>query len=236
VDPLGWAGLDKVPATDAEREAVLRDRIDDLAGRLEVLDEEISTARIRLRGLHEQSRAARAHADIREWSRERRAELDRAQRDLAATIAQRSRLAEERDASQEFLISTPLPDPPGAHLRNPHLPHSIVRDRRLRFLRVWAAVSVPLLILGAGVLLARPTPALLTGFAVFLVVFTAVEAIARRRVLAFLTGFTVLALFLIVLFALVVGLLRNWQVVLAGLLTLAALVLLMVNLREFRRR
>jgi lysylphosphatidylglycerol synthetase-like protein (DUF2156 family) len=39
-----------------------------------------------------------------------------------------------------------------------------------------------------------------------------------------------------VLFALVVGLLRNWQVVLAGLLTLAALVLLMVNLREFRRR
>ncbi len=101
---------------------------------------------------------------------------------------------------------------------------------------MWAAVSTPLLILGIGVLLTSPTPALLTAFAVFLVVFAAVEAVARRRVLVFLTGLGVVALWVFVLAGLVAGLLQNWQLVLATLLTMAALVLLVVNLREFVRR
>jgi hypothetical protein len=101
---------------------------------------------------------------------------------------------------------------------------------------VWAAVSTPVLLLGLGVLLARPTPAVLSGFATFLLVFMGVEAIARRRVLAFLTGLAVVALGVFVVAGLVVGLAHNWLLVLAALLAAAGLVLLVVNLREFGKR
>ena len=48
---------------------------------------------------------------------------------------------------------------------------------RSRFLRVWAAVSTPVLVLGLGGLLIRPTVPVLVGFLTFLVVFGVVEAI-----------------------------------------------------------
>jgi len=234
-DPLGWAGLDKVPATAAEEAAVLRERIDALTDRLQALDNAVVAERAAVRGLYAQVRSLGAHADTQFLRRGRRAELGRRQRELAAMTAERARLAEERDAHEDFLVRPPAPDPPEAHLRHPYLPHTVTRDRRARFLRVWAAVSIPVLILGIGVLLTRPTPALLSGFLLFLVIFAAVEAVARRRVLLFVTGLILAAVWVFVLAGLLVGLLRNWQLVLAVLLTLAALVLLVVNLREFRR-
>ena len=67
---------------------------------------------------------------------------------------------------------------------------------RSRFLRVWAAVSTPVLVLGLGGLLIRPTVPVLVGFLTFLVVFGVVEAIGRRRVLAFATVLGALALWI----------------------------------------
>jgi lysylphosphatidylglycerol synthetase-like protein (DUF2156 family) len=81
-------------------------------------------------------------------------------------------------------------------------------DRQRAFLRIWAAASTPLLLLGIVVLLARPTPVTLSGF---------------TRLLIVVAG-------------LVVALLSNWQLALAGLLTVIAVLLLGSNLREIRHR
>jgi hypothetical protein len=62
------------------------------------------------------------------------------------------------------------------------------------FLRLWAALSTPVLILGIGVLLTRPSLVTLSAFASFLAV-AAVEAAARGRI----------GLFLMVLAAAAVG-------------------------------
>jgi hypothetical protein len=107
--------------------------------------------------------------------------------------------------------------------------------RRPRFLRVWAAVSTPLLVLTIVVLLTAPPLAFFTSVAVFGGLFLGVEAAARGRLVSFLVGLVLTAVTVAVVVTLVLGLLRNWQVVLAVLLTLAAVVLFAVNVRELRR-
>jgi hypothetical protein len=67
-------------------------------------------------------------------------------------------------------------------------------------------------------------------------VFAGVEVLARHRVRLFLTGLAVAVLWVSVAAGLVLGLLRNWHVVLAAVLAAAALFLLVVNLRELAGR
>jgi len=96
-------------------------------------------------------------------------------------------------------------------------------------------VSTPLLVLTIVVLLTAPPWAFVTSLAVFVGLFLGVEAAARGRLVSFLVGLVLTIATVTVGIALVAGLLRNWQVVLAVLLTLAAVVLFAVNLRELRR-
>jgi hypothetical protein len=141
---------------------------------------------------------------------------------------------EERAAHAAFLAGPRDPGPPDAHLRHPHVPYAAHTDLRSRFLRVWAAVSTPVLVLGLGGLLVRPSVPVLAGFLTFLVVFGVVEAIGRRRVLAFATVLGALALWVAAVAGLIFALLSSWHLVLAGLLAALALVLLVVNVRELR--
>ena len=114
------------------------------------------------------------------------------------------------------------------------MPYAAETDVRSRFLRCGAAVSTPVLVLGLGGLLIRPTVPVMVGFLTFLVVFGVVEAIGRRRVLAFATVLGALALWILAVAGLILALLSSWHVVLAGLLAVVALVLLVVNVRELR--
>jgi hypothetical protein len=233
-DPLGWVGLAAVPATPAEEEAHLRGRITELGSEVRELDAEIDAERAAVRGLTAQIRSLTAAADARRLRRERVAEAARRERALAALVARRSALVEERAAHAAFLAGPRDPGPPDAHLRHPHLPYAAHTDLRSRFLRVWAAVSTPVLVLGLGGLLVRPSVPVLAGFLTFLVVFGVVEAIGRRRVLAFATVLGALALWVAAVAGLIFALLSSWHLVLAGLLAALALVLLVVNVRELR--
>ena len=69
----------------------------------------------------------------------------------------------------------------------------------------------------------------------FVGLFLGVEAAAHGRLVSFLVGLVLTIATVTVGIALVAELLRNWQVVLAVLLTLAAVVLFAVNLRELCR-
>ncbi len=233
-DPLGWVGLAAVPPTPAEEEGHLRARITDLGTEVCALDAEIDAERAAVRGLTAQVRSLSAAADARRLHRERLAEATRRERALAALVARRSALVEERAAHAAYLAGPRDPGPPGAHLRHPHLPYAAHTDLRSRFLRVWAAVSTPVLVLGLGGLLVRPSVPVLAGFLTFLVVFGVVEAIGRRRVLAFATVLGALALWVAAVAGLILALLSSWHLVLAGLLAALALVLLVVNVRELR--
>lgn len=233
-DPLGWVGLDGVPATPEEEEQHLRSRIVAIDEELAGLEEEADAQRAAVRGLTAQVRSLGAAADTRALRRERVVERERRERELAVLRARCSGLAEERTAHEAYLTGPREPARPDAHLRHPHVPYAADTDVRSRFLRVWAAVSTPVLVLGLGGLLVQPTVPVLVGFLTFLVVFGVVEAIGRRRVLAFATVLGALALWILAVAGLILALLSSWHLVLAGLLAVLALVLLVVNVRELR--
>jgi hypothetical protein len=228
-DPLGWAGLSTVAPTAADEHAALRARLDELTDRLLFLDGAIAAERDELRGLRAQARSLGANSDSHHLQQERLTALGIRESELTAMTTERTRLSEERAVHTAFLSSPPGPAPPDAHLQSVSLPGAV--EQHTALLRVWAAVSTPALILGIGVLLTRPTPLTLSGFATFLVLVAGVEAVARHQV-RLLTVLAGLALCTSVAAGLVFALLGNWQVVLAGLLAVTALVLLVLNLQE----
>src|SRR6185312_7093713 len=70
-------------------------------------------------------------------------------RTLKQRIADRSALRDERDALVKARTHPPPPEPPHAHLR--HRPLPVVDDvRRRRFLAVWSAISVSVLLAGVA--------------------------------------------------------------------------------------
>jgi hypothetical protein len=232
--PVTWAGLDTVAPTADDEAAGLRTRTDLLATRLRDLDASVAAERSALRGLRVAVRSLGVHADTRPLQRERRAELENREGALEALRRERAAIVEELEAHRAFLERPHPAEAPDAHLRDVHLPDPVDQDRNTAFLRIWAAVSIPVLILGTAVLLVRPSPLLFSGFTTFLVAFAGVEAVARRRLRLFLLLGAAVALWIFAVAGLVFSLLRNWQPALAVLLALTALVLLVVNVGELR--
>jgi len=232
-DPLGWAGLQKEPPGEAAAAEDLRERVRALDARVEELDQAIDAGRTALRGTAAELRALEEHAGLQPRASVLRAEMRRAERDLAARYVERARLGDAAAASREHLDHPPRPLAPDAHLR----PSATAADhrKRPRMLRVWGALSTPLLVGTIVVLLLGPPLAFLTSLVLFVVLFLGIEAAARARLLSFLVGLALTALTFALAAVLVTGLLQNWRVVLAALLGGVALALLVVNLRELRR-
>ena len=234
-NPLGWAGLLKVPPDERDAAQALQERADALALELDELDAKIDADRAELRGVRAQVRALRAQESTRKLADTRAADLAQREAALNQTIAERTNTAEERRAYLATLAEPLQPEPPQAHIRRSHRPHVSEQERRTRFLRAWAALSTPLLLVAVIVALIAAPLAAITTVVVLFAIFTGVEAIARRRLLSFL-GSTLL---LVATIGLAVGLvllfLKHWRTAIAVLLGAAALTLLLGNLRDLRR-
>ena len=116
-DPLGWAGLQKEPPSEAAAAEDLRERVRALDARVEQLDQAIDIERAALRGTAAELRALEEHAGLQPHAIVLRAELRRAERDLAARYAERARLADAAAVNREHLDRPPRPLAPDAHLR-----------------------------------------------------------------------------------------------------------------------
>jgi hypothetical protein len=233
-DPLGWAGLQKVLSREADHRTVLQERVAQLTGELTRLDATIAARRAGLHALAAQVRALDGRADLRATRAARVTELAAEEHALLVTAAERARLADEIAAYREHLVQ-PAAQAPDAHLRSTATPAARKQVRRPRFLTVWAAVSTPLLLLTIVVLFTAPPLAFFSSLALFVALFLGVEAAARSRLLSFLVGLVLTVATVGALVVVGLGLLGNLRAVLAGLLTLAAVVLFFVNVRELRR-
>jgi hypothetical protein len=235
-DPLGWAGLQKIPPDPEQGHR-------DLLARIEVLDKEIAEAdadierdREALRRLGATAVSLGRRETTKGLARRRSAEVSRAETALSALVRGRTELAEERAAHEATLARPPIAEEPQGHLREPHLPYTPSRGPRTRFLHAWAALSTPLFILAiVGIFVVPHKPvAMLLGAVVILFVTT--EAWVRRKLLAFSTGLLVLAMGLAVAAGLGVAVIYGGRYVLLVPMVAVAAVLLVVNLRELFRR
>jgi hypothetical protein len=235
-DPVGWAGLHKVPADPADLRRAL-------TAELAALREREAEQLRRTITLEDAVRADGSLAAALRWQaadlplRERSARRVRdGERELAAATSDLAALRLEIEAVEHALRNPPGPGDPQQHLRRPHLPHRRGSRTHRRLLQVWAALSTPLLLAGMILLLFTPELPLLDLVVLLVFLFAGVEALARRRLLPFALTALLLVLSVVGAYLLVAVLLSSWRAALAALLGLAALVVLTVNLRDLFRR
>ncbi len=227
-DPLGWAGLDKVPAPRdavATSEALLASLAEEQAG----LAAQIEDQRNLIRNLELEVSALRQTQYLSEVLQRRQNDLASEEARLQALNLRSSDISETQTVAAEELARLRVGDlgPPRAHIRRAHAPQPPIGAQN-RFTRWWAAISGGLLLLLIVALVYfRPPnwPIWLVGISV---AFGAIEAVTRRRIGGFLYGVTIA---LAILNAIIL-LYQFW--LLAIVLALVGLVILMIrdNLRE----
>ncbi|MBV8998152.1 MAG: hypothetical protein JO304_03770 [Solirubrobacterales bacterium] len=235
-NPLGWAGLLKVPPDDDEAANALNDRVAALEHQLSDLDAEVSIDRTALRGLRAEARSLATHDYARSLAARREAEVATREAALNQKIATRTDLAEERRAHLATLAQPTPPETPQAHLRRAHLPYVEAQERRTRFLRLWAAVSTPLLLGSIIVVLLASPLAFIATIAALILLFAGVEAIARRRLLSFVASILLLLATVALVVGIVLLLLKHWRTAVAIIVGIAAVTLLIGNVQDLRRR
>lgn len=227
-DPVGWANLDKeAPSADAWDQAV-KDRISEL-------DAQLSQAAEELAGLGDELRRARAGARALTGSGVRgdMTALTALEASVGQVRSRRQALSSERDALMRASVAgLPLEDP-HAHLRRRALPNVYPDRTRARVLRAWSAISASLLLAGLAVIVYGHTGALLPALGVLAAVMLCAEAFARGYLLQFVGGLMVAFAVVVLTWFVILAALGNWQLVLAALLMLSAVVVLAANIRDF---
>src|SRR5215211_6112657 len=231
-DPVGWAGLDKVPPPTETLEAILEQRAD-IISRCGALRDEISEKSGQLKKLGAKLAAMRdrSHLDAPYEEGTRRVaelsgELDR----LRARLATDEAVSESLDEYAERLGAGER-DPARAHIVRAHRPASEDELRVSRVAEAWAAVSVSLMLISfVGIsLFAREH---LISMLVFSIAFFAfAEAGFRGRLVNLVSSANI---GLAVVATLIIVYEFFWQLVVAAVLVIG-LYVLWDNLRELRR-
>lgn len=219
-EPAGWAGLAKVaPNPQVERELIAA-RGADIDVRLAQLEAQVVSVRRQLgmlaAGLAPDSPPVRALTDQEEH--------------LLNMRMEQTRLRDERASMR---VDGGDAVDPHAHLRHRRTPMEEQSRTRKNLLAGWAVLSTPLILMILASIVAPGTAGVRTEVAVAgLVLLLAVEGFVRGH-------FLDVVMRVLVMIALAVGLWflwTDWRVMLSAVLTAAAIVILVVNLKEAWRR
>jgi hypothetical protein len=232
-DPVGWAGLDKVPPMP-EALHTAREQQTMLEAQRRALQAEIEEKSRQLKGLGVESSAARGrphlHA-LHEAHRKRIEELSEEINRLRAQAAADSVLSESLEDYTARLRAGER-EPARAHIRRAHQPASETKLRASRLAEAWAAASVGLMIIIIVLLvLYERGEYLVFALAGSIALFLFVEAGFRGRLTNLVTSAT---LGLAAVSTLVIVYEFFWRIVVVSVLGLGIYVL-WDNLRELRR-
>jgi hypothetical protein len=231
-DPVGWAGLDKVPTSDEELETVRR-RVEDIRSRGEAARAEIEAKGRELKRLGMEAESMRDLSHLEEPYRARRERIRGLSEELkllreeTATAGQVvTSLTEHRDR-----LERGEKRPADAHIENPQRPASEVQIKAGKIAELWAAVSVGLMLIVLVVVAVYQRDHVIVALILSFSLFAFVEAGFRGRLTSLVgsanAGLAVGA-------ALVLLYQFFWQIVVFGVLGVG-LYILWDNLREFAR-
>lgn len=231
-DPVGWAGLDKVPTLAEELETV-RIRIGEVEARrekrlggIEERVRELKRLGVEAAAMRDLSHLEDAHRELGERLAELSSELD-ALRSGDATDEQVLHSLSEHAGRLEDGVREPV----DAHIQYSPQPASEVQIRAGRIAEIWAAVSVGLMLIVLVGVAVYARDDLFGALALSVAVFAFVEAGFRGR-LTSLVGSTNAVLAFVAALVLLYQFL--WQILIAAVLAVG-LYVLWDNLRELRR-
>ncbi|MFW5940633.1 MAG: hypothetical protein ACOCXI_02450 [Chloroflexota bacterium] len=191
-DPLGWAGLDKVPPPDEALAYVLEERAEVEARRSELADsiEEQSEALAAL-GVRARAMQNRPHLETTYTAHQEQIEaLSRELDEMKAEFAADEALLEALDLHAEQLRAG-LRGPMRAHIRRGKRPESRMSLRFGRFAEIWAAVSISALLIAFVVLFLLAPQFLGWGLVALISVFIFIEAGFRRQLPRFVNSVSI---------------------------------------------
>jgi len=223
--PVNWAGLDKEPPTLAAQDEALRLRAFEVDAELAAAERQLAVDIAHLRAVFEGSRAVAAHGSSNP------APLHEAQASVDVCRSRVAVLRAERDAVAATLTSPLPPDPPHAHLRHRSLPDVDPAKPPNWALRVWATVSVSVLLLGAAAVIFFDYNNWVRGLLLLALVVLGVDAGFSGRIRGFLatTGIGMLVIAGVWLLHV------NFRVGAALMLVLQAVALLLSNVTAVLR-
>jgi hypothetical protein len=231
-DPVGWAGLDKVPPPTETLEAILEQR-SDIISRCDALRVEIDDKSRQLKkfGAELAAMRDRSHLDApyREGTRrvaELSGELDRLRGKLATDEAVSESLAEYADR-----LRAGERDQARAHISRAHRPASEDELRVSRVAEAWAAISVSLMLMSFVGIAMFEREHLISMLVFSIAFFAFVEAGFRGRLVNLVSSANI---GLAVVATLIIIYEFFWQLVVAAVLVIG-LYVLWDNLRELRR-
>ncbi len=231
-DPVGWAGLDKVPPSTEELEAVLEQRAD-VTARCAALREEIEEKSRQLKklGLEVAAMRNRSHLDAPYEAQTKRLE------ELSQEVDQlRARLATDQAVSESLedyadRLRAGERGPARTHISHTHLPASDADLRLSRVAEVWAAASVGVMLIALVGIVLEARQHLDEALVVSIALFAFVEAGFKRRLTNLVSSVNI---GLAVVAALVIIYKFFWQLVVLAVLVVGVYIL-WDNLRELRR-
>lgn len=227
-DPVGWAGLDKVPAPHRALEKAAEERLRLISRRGE-LNRSIEERRTELVRLGVQLDAMRGFPHLKPLFSEQDAELDALSAELDALRAERTRDEALLEALEAHIqeLQTGNRGPMRAHINRGFKPIPEEEMRLGRLAEIWAAVSIGLvaLIFAALVVLDEP---LWISLAIMLGLILFIEAAFRRWLGRLLSIVTIV----LALVAVAVLLIEFYEPIAIGLVVIVGLYILIENLRE----
>ena len=231
-DPVGWAGLDKVPTQAEALSAVLEQR-SEVAARCEKLQTEIEQKSHQLKRLGVEVAAMRGQSHLAAPYRAKKTQLD----ELSEEVDQlRAQLATDRTISESLegyaaRLRAGEREPARAHISRALQPVSDNERRTGRVAEVWGAVSVGLMLIALVSIVMFQRHAIVSALIPSIALFAFLEASFRGRLANLVSSVNV---GLGIVAALIIAYEFFWQFVALAVL-LVGLYILWDNLRELRR-
>ena len=227
-DPVGWAGLDKEPPSPAAEAQLVKDRMAELDARTAAAAAELDAIGDELRRARIGSRVLGSPANL--------AAVAALQTSVEQVRAQRQALAEEKAALARASAAGLAQEDSHAHLRHRAIPNVDPARTRSRVLRAWSAVSASVFLAGLAVVILDHVGSLLPAFAGLAFVMLSIEAFARGHLWQFIGGLVAAAVVGALGWLAAQAINGNWRLAVAVLLLVAALAVLLANIRDFFRK
>ncbi len=228
-DPLGFAGLDKVPCPREltplleKNIAEVTARQSELAGLIPDRVEELQQLGARLKSLENQPHLAREYGNLHKHITELTDETHAMRRERSENAAMLESMTQRLDN-----LKKGVPDDPHAHI---HFLTAPVKSTRMRFARVaqaWAAISLSALLFAIVALLLLAPRFLPAGLVVTTLLFITIESFLRGAFIHTVSEITVL----LAVIAIIIMFLHFWFWILILVLLGGASFLLFQRLRE----
>jgi hypothetical protein len=231
-DPVGWAGLDKVPTRSEELE-VITGRREEIEERRDLRRSELleKSSRLKVLGMEAEATRDQSHlSKLHENQTQHIRELSEEVETLRSQLSDDEVLAESLENHADSLRNGERP-PARAHIMHAARPVSEAETHAGRVAQLWASISIAVVLVTLILIVAYERQHLLGVLVFTIAMFAFIEAGFRRRLSRFIVSINV---GLAIVGALVLLEHYFWQVTVLTVLVVG-LYILWENLREFGR-